>query len=235
MEVIVDYREKKIINILNEKKFCFISDNLTIGDIIFKNVEEILLIIERKTYSDLYSSLMDNRYNEQKSRLIESNCPIMYIIEGPKNGIVLNIDSILLSFQLKNNFFIMLSENTEHTCNILLEIYKKHKAILEDVNNNNCVDKSKNINYKSFTKLKKNIENNWLIQLTTINSVSSNIGKKIIEIYPTCKDLIIEYYKLDFSITECILLLENIKNGNRRIGKKCSEKIFNALCCKISS
>lgn len=227
----IDYREKKIIEILNLNKpsFEFNSQNLTIGDIIIKQKEEILLIIERKTISDLYSSLMDNRYNEQKSRLLDANCPIMYIIEGfnilPFKS-ASKIDSILLSLQIKNNFYIMRSESVEHTCDILNEIYKKYKMILECGEN---VD-SKNLNFKSFTKLKKNVENNWLIQLTTINSVSSTIAQKITETYPTCKDLIIEYSKLEFVSKECVKLLEDIIIQKRRIGKKCSEKIFNALC-----
>jgi ERCC4-type nuclease len=60
---------------------------LDLGDIIIENEDNnILLLIERKSLSDLLASIKDGRYEEQSHRLIHaSKIPthnIMYIIEG---------------------------------------------------------------------------------------------------------------------------------------------------------
>jgi ERCC4-type nuclease len=60
---------------------------LQLGDIIIeKENDEILLIIERKSLSDLLASIKDGRYEEQSHRLIHaSKIPthnIIYVIEG---------------------------------------------------------------------------------------------------------------------------------------------------------
>ena len=92
MKLKIDYREKKIIDLLNKndemktKKYDFSVENLTLGDIVIcdDNDKEILLI-ERKSISDLASSIIDGRYNEQSYRLNNNalhNHNIMYLIEG---------------------------------------------------------------------------------------------------------------------------------------------------------
>ena len=103
IKIQIDYRETKIIELL---KVPFETCNLPIGDIIFKNGEEIEYIIERKTIGDLVSSICDGRYAEQKDRLKESvngdNQKIVYLLEGNKrikskiganviNGAILNL------------------------------------------------------------------------------------------------------------------------------------------------
>jgi ERCC4-type nuclease len=60
---------------------------LDLGDIIIKNEnDDILLIIERKSLSDLLASIKDGRYEEQSHRLLyASKIPthnIIYILEG---------------------------------------------------------------------------------------------------------------------------------------------------------
>ena len=93
MIIKVDYREKKLISNLRRlrdmydyEKITICVENLPIGDIVIldENDEE-KLIIERKTLSDLSSSIKDGRYVEQSYRLNgESihNHNIVYLIEG---------------------------------------------------------------------------------------------------------------------------------------------------------
>ena len=60
--------------------------NLEQGDFIIRDQDEnILLIIERKTISDLLSSVKDSRYSEQSERYSQLDIPsnkIIYLIEG---------------------------------------------------------------------------------------------------------------------------------------------------------
>ena len=70
--------------------------NLEQGDFIIRdNDENILLIIERKTISDLLSSVKDSRYTEQSERYSQLDIPsnkIIYLIEGDYENF--NKDSI---------------------------------------------------------------------------------------------------------------------------------------------
>ena len=80
----IDYREKKLIeqfknNKNNKNNQNYIISNLDIGDIIIKYNEYITYIIERKTISDLCSSILDGRYREQKERLLSNFNTCLYI------------------------------------------------------------------------------------------------------------------------------------------------------------
>jgi ERCC4-type nuclease len=106
----VDYREHKLIELLkianNSRldKIDLTTPNLDVGDIIInyhhitktKEKTHYKMIIERKTVSDLMSSIKDGRYKEQKMRISscqsEDNtkgvkCQSFYLIEGNVNTI----------------------------------------------------------------------------------------------------------------------------------------------------
>ena len=64
------------------------SETLPIGDIIISDDTEDKVIIERKSVSDLLSSIKDGRYEEQSYRLNglnHHNHNIVYLIEGDVN------------------------------------------------------------------------------------------------------------------------------------------------------
>lgn len=93
MKIKIDYREKKLIKIVNAKleEFEFknidiIVDDLPLGDIIICNDNgREKLIIERKSLNDLAASIRDGRYSEQSFRLDKYNIHnhnIVYLIEG---------------------------------------------------------------------------------------------------------------------------------------------------------
>ena len=93
MKIQVDYREKKLIKILNAKleelEFKNIEitvEDLPLGDIIICDDNSFeKLIIERKSLNDLASSIRDGRYSEQSFRLDKNkihNHNIVYLMEG---------------------------------------------------------------------------------------------------------------------------------------------------------
>tara|TARA_B100000242_G_scaffold223677_1_gene164398 strand:+ start:546 stop:1916 length:1371 start_codon:yes stop_codon:yes gene_type:complete len=106
----IDYREKKLIELLKTAnnsrldKIELTTPNLEVGDIIInfhhinKTKEEThyKMIIERKSVSDLMSSIKDGRYKEQKMRISSCQskditkgvkCQSFYLIEGNVNTI----------------------------------------------------------------------------------------------------------------------------------------------------
>ena len=104
MRIKIDYREKELYNecikqqLINDtfhntnntknntNKITLISENLHLGDIIiYDDLENEKVIIERKTLNDLAASIRDGRYKEQGFRLQECslhNHNIFYLIEG---------------------------------------------------------------------------------------------------------------------------------------------------------
>ena len=93
MNIKIDVREGALINIIkanlevisNFKDLKLIQEQLPLGDIIINDGTKDLVIIERKSLSDLAASIKDGRYEEQSYRLKNlrhHNHNIIYLIEG---------------------------------------------------------------------------------------------------------------------------------------------------------
>ena len=151
MKLVIDYREKKLINLVKSIKLMNVKynpievvvENLPLSDVIIKdakNNEKIL--IERKTINDLASSIQDGRYNEQSYRL--TNCDIhnhniMYLIEGNIsmwNNKYTRIDrdtiySAIFSIMYYKGFTTFITSTTVETAEFLLntalKIHKNEK------------------------------------------------------------------------------------------------------------
>lgn len=95
MKLIIDEREHALYERLDERlsylktpSFVILEKRvLPLGDIIIQTDEgKNVLLIERKTYSDLLSSIKDGRYEEQSYRLIHSSGyplhSVVYLLEG---------------------------------------------------------------------------------------------------------------------------------------------------------
>lgn len=145
MEIILDYREKKLIETCfsliqtneNFNKIILKNENLHIGDIVIKHNSEVKIIIERKTISDLISSIKDKRYEEQSFRLDNlehHNHNIIYLIEGScekENKEKQMIYSSIFSLNYYKGFSVFRSANINETayiiCNMVLKINNKNK------------------------------------------------------------------------------------------------------------
>jgi len=107
---------------------------LPIGDFVFSHNKKIVAIIERKSLSDLLSSIKDGRYEEQSYRLINTaECPIhniIYVIEGmfsTLNGakdkqVVLSAMTSLSHFK---GFSVIRTCSTQETAELIVGFAKK--------------------------------------------------------------------------------------------------------------
>lgn len=216
LELVIDYRENKLIKLLNEQdnisntvntknvnnknvntknanikntntknnkitntKVCkksndlnMVASNLDLGDIIFnyysikakgddENINEELtdnnklyeVIIERKEINDLISSIKDNRYKEQKIRILsqiskkQHHCELIYLIEGTVDKIrnprdIKMYHGSIISMLLRDNIKLLFSDNIEETACIVKRIYSRiiknpgefKKRVVNDVN-----------------------------------------------------------------------------------------------------
>jgi crossover junction endonuclease MUS81 len=121
------------------------SETLPIGDIIINDESEDKIIIERKSVSDLLSSIKDGRYEEQSYRLNglnHHNHNIIYLIEGDVNKVnrfkpdnqieKLTLYSAMFSLNYYKGFSVFRSFSLDETANIICNMaYKMGKDSLK--------------------------------------------------------------------------------------------------------
>ena len=224
----IDHREHHLIELFNTKNNdYYIIKNLDIGDIIIKDSNNnIIYIIERKTISDLCSSIIDNRYKEQKQRLLSNfnTDNIIYIIEG--NDKVYNtrityktIMSTIINMNLRDKISVIRTYNLEETyINIMLILDKLENKKL-------IINKSEEINNLIKTSKKQNLDNNlyYLTILSQIPGMSINTAKLVQQIAPSILELYDIYKNNNTDI------IKNILINKKKLGAKLTYKIFNYL------
>ena len=128
----VDNREPNTIKSKLEQHNGIQFKNLDLGDFIIKNGVNTLLIIERKSISDLLSSIKDTRYKNQLYRYNQikfNNSKIIFIIEGnrlnyPKNSSEYKtINSAIFTIMYIYNFKVIFTQNTQETIEFIINIY----------------------------------------------------------------------------------------------------------------
>jgi ERCC4-type nuclease len=234
IELLIDTRENALISNLTDYNFS--KEQLDLGDIIFKENDEIILIIERKTLPDLKASICDGRLKEQKARLLGSSINIMYIIEGdftdakigsfPKNTLIGSI----INMELRDNIRVHRTMCIQETADF---IKKLHDKLIKD---GKMFFKDQKVNYSSNIKHKKKdnmTPDVWFkVSLQNIPQVSDKISEVIIEKYKTFSNLLNIYNTIPEELREKLLadLEYSIANDKKRkIGIKISSRIYNFL------
>ena len=261
MNLIIDIRERSLIEACENlkkldifKNIVIKTENLDVGDIIIKNDVENIVIIERKTVSDLISSIKDGRYVEQSFRLngIETeNHNIIYLIEGSLRGLSSEKQmaySSIFSINYYKGFSVYRSENVSETAYILMNMSiklqkeKKKKGFypVKIKKENDVSDERKDggeeceeeITQKYCTVIKKkknaNItrENFGEIVLCQIPTVNSVTAIAIMKEFLTINNLI-EKLKIDEKCLNEITTETNSKK--RKISKACIKNILEFL------
>ena len=234
-EIIIDYREHALIELLNKRGFSFQTENLSTGDIVFKEDNQICLLIERKTIKDLYSSIKDGRLKDQKKRILEKldKKHILYLIEGNIDQHII-FDRYIKSTSIYGSIFNLLirdnipTYNTSslcNTCDIICDLYTRflnQKSPFKDKKNNISNDQPV-IQFKKKGDISK-IEcfKFQLCQIPGISSIKAGIfANKWKDISSMCKEL---------SLSEDpIKLLGNLKINSKKLGKKQAENIIRYL------
>ena len=226
--------------------------NLPLGDIVICDdlyLEKI--IIERKTFADLSSSIRDGRYDEQSFRLNAADLPnhnIIYLLEGSVytyKAFKSNIDKYaLMSSMITLNHFkgfsIYRTISTDETAEYIIQLaYKLNKEKCEPYYTNKkidtvgegppCIDSG--VNYsEAIKRTKKNnitLGNIGEIMLSQIPSVSSSVSIAVMIKYKTIQNLI-NCLNADKTCLNC--LTTNDKNGKaRKISKTSISNIIKFL------
>jgi len=140
MKIIIDEREhslyEKCLLISNQYKNIVLSKEvLPLGDILFKtDYDTDILLIERKSFSDLLSSIKDGRYEEQSYRLLNSSGlpphSIFYLLEGMFSQLYNPNDkkiilSSMTSLQYFKGFSMIRTSSVNETAEFVLSMADK--------------------------------------------------------------------------------------------------------------
>lgn len=237
--LVVDNRESRLKDLL--EKLCY-TEQLSLGDVIIKVNEEDFIVFERKTLSDLASSIIDGRYSEQKQRLLANYQPsnVYYIIEGnfdflpsdklhdvslPKKTII----SCIINTIIRDHIQIFLTKNVQETAELIKEVYQRiQKDPSVYINEEHCT--SNNISLKA-----KKIFNRYecyIAQLCQIPNVSTKSASAIADTYPSF-DCLLDAFK-EKEESEKLKLLKELcltdkKGKTRKISEKVAKNIITYL------
>lgn len=257
MRLIIDVREhalyEKCESILsNDPNYSRIeSESLPIGDILVKTDEgKDVMIVERKSLSDLLSSIKDGRYEEQSHRLKHaSGFPshnIVYIIEGVLSTLRTPMEkkivfSSIASLYYFKGFSVMRTSCVQETAELLIHMCDKiDRNFMKGVMPSYMVDNNYSAaavtalysspppeekSYSGFVKTvkKDNIqpENIGEIMLIQIPGISSIYAKAILEKFGGFSNLVSQV-KSGSAVFD---ISYDCKGKQRRIPKTCGEQI----------
>jgi len=231
LEIIIDNRETMLYNNmidrdLDQYQIKITKKQLDIGDIHIVFNDNIY-IYERKTMSDLISSIKDGRYKEQKLRLLATNnSNINYIIEGTdiiasnNNHNQELLTSIYYNSVYRDNIKLFFTKNINDTVTFLLLL--GIKIIKKPQNFDNTTPKQLSTDYIDNCKIKiKKIENIdketcYLLQLSQIPGISKQIAKNIKDIYPSM-NVLLKALNENENPTKLLMQISNI--GQQKANK----------------
>ena len=239
IKLIIDNREKYIINMISNRNIEFTLENLNLGDINFYYDSKPILLIERKTMADLASSIKDGRHREQKFRLKSQKdiCKVLYLFEGTPSDFKfqkINKDTIISAINntfIRDGFFIKETTNLDETINFIIQMYHKIKIMGEKNLLDNMLLNVKESPYIDYLKMKKNTlvdpKNSFIMQLSQIPGISKTIAESISWKYPSMITLCKE---LESSSEDILCNLMIATSGKpRKLGKKISAVIYKYL------
>lgn len=210
MSLTVDTREVQVIGCLDAMKprVEYTVQALDVGDIQIA-CAEITVIFERKTVRDLVKSLKDNRYREQKMRLLNQRAQgdrIIFMIEGKTD---MNDPSQLgcyVSMQIRDQILTIFTDGVQDTVTYILGVtdrlrtnpakFSVPRPLTRDEYNDTCIRPRKKDNSSK--------ESVFLNQLCAIPGISIKKAKIISEgTNCKCMNDLLAFMRTDDLSTKC--------------------------------
>ncbi len=143
IRIIADYRERKIIELLEKKNVEIVKINLPVGDFVCGDGS---IGIERKSHSDLVSSIIDGRVFRQVDELLKNYSKVILIIEGfSERKINENALMAAIAFLSLKNISLIFTRNEKETANMIYWIAKKIQNENSKTSGFKVVKKKKNL------------------------------------------------------------------------------------------
>ncbi len=229
-ELLVDNRERAVFpfleNIEHEKL------QLNTGDFIIRIDGIIKLVIERKTWPDLASSVCDGRVNNVEKLLHmsgETGCKIMYIIEGYYCDSVRlpfhTLESHLFHLIFRDNVIVSYTKSAEDTANFIMRLMKSMSTLKNKTRDQfDFPDGSKTImwtegggSYDLTSIVPKTIDHYVLSMWVSIPKIGEAAGKILMEKYSLSDFIMGKVSDREF--------MTNVKINGRALSKPAREQL----------
>ncbi|KAG0576544.1 hypothetical protein KC19_5G088600 [Ceratodon purpureus] len=194
-------------------------------------------IVERKRVDDLWSSIKDGRYKQQKLRLQRCGVKrLVYLIEGDPNltDASDSLKTAAFTTEILEGFDVQrtrdVSETTQKYGELTTAIIDRYS---EEVGKPGRPRGGHCMRYVEFVEYCKDIEMERVtdvfgVQLMQVRNVTEEMALAILERYPTLYSLVVAYTELEGDVQAQELLLTDIqiRNKNKTISAIISKNIY---------
>ncbi|PKA66988.1 Crossover junction endonuclease MUS81 [Apostasia shenzhenica] len=244
--LILDYREnfgsrsRKVIDCIRSQFSILVEvRRLPIGDGIWivrhkqSNSEYVLdFIVERKEIDDLGSSILDNRYRDQKLRLQRCGLrKVIYLVEGDPNALEAaeSIKTACFTTEILEGFDVQRTSGFADTVRrygflslSIMDYYRTHFCTENVINRKICPTFNEFLR-RCHELEKLTVSNVFSLQLMQVPLVTEDIALIVVDLYPTLLSLAHAYSLLE---EDARAQEEMLKNQNRMITNGASKNIF---------
>ena len=214
MNLCIDFREHALLSRLQAE-----TKNLVLGDICIEKDGQDIVLIERKTVSDLAASICDGRYQEQSFRLLESTLPphrIVYLIEGSLDTVQSiskkALMSAMISLWFTKGFSVVQTRDVDETVEFIQHLFEKTSKETDEKD------------YVSTIKIKKKDkltpESVDILMLSQIPTISTVTAKALLQQFENI-------FKLTQTLKENSDTLSTFTYGEKK--RKLSKKSIDTL------
>lgn len=224
--------EKMAKSYISNYKIAAKVSTLAVADYWFVHSDKVWVGIERKTISDLMSSItQDGRYEDQTSRILKSEIPFMFFLIvgdlnslGPRERKI--IDSALLHLQMQAPLKVSVVADKDAAQEWIV---KTHSYLCADPCPERITAPSiESIQLHCKKKKLETAQDVYIAQLMCVHGVSEKKAQAIAQVHPTLIDLV-ETYKKCNSPSSRTLLLKDIPCGKQKIGPTLSTRVYTCI------
>ena len=174
MTLSIDFREKALIQALQCLKPTVAS--LPVGDLTCSYENGCAWVAERKSANDLESSIIDGRWADQSSRMMNAGYKyVFYLVEGDLSaGNKLPHETLLgacINAELRVGAHVFRTACVEETGMVVMQLVKKCAGMARGVPSGICPP----------SKRQRDSETVWIRQLMCIPSISERVARKLLE------------------------------------------------------
>lgn len=234
MRLIIDSREGRLLECLGEMEGCE-KEFLPLADIVFRD-DEAEVFVERKTWNDLWSSIQDGRFREQRSRLMEwkeeaTNRVAAYLIEGSEEKIpedaLETSRGALYRLMMGYHIPVFFTKDPEDTARWVRWIFDKKELRTLLRTSDTTEQRMESVQQRLQKKSIENPKNMLVAFLRSISGVSYPLAQAIAEPFDSLSGFVSRKDELAAMLPHMTYLTPSKKH--KKIGPKLTEKILALL------
>lgn len=243
----VDYHEAALIEIIKNlfpegNNYITTNTELPCGDIQFVVDGDPVLVVERKTLQDLLSSILSNRFREQRANMLlarqqHPNIGLCFVIEGDASRLYMPANCRLSVAKLKSimnrlypiyQIAVVWTQDAMGTFTWLAEIQDRYLKSGSPARILSLVTEADRV----LAGNKRRVKPEFYLQsaLSLINGVSPERAKLLAEHYGTLANLM-ECYRILARPEDCELMLKDfiVPGQKKHLGRKLSKLIYHSI------